>query len=226
MSDEPYLPARDLKVERAVGRLIVAWGALEREIDAAIHDLLLTSLRTGAIVTANLAMKGKLDLVHALFESLRSDDDAMWRPISGEWERRFDTLMNMTAKANADARIPIVHSQPMVMKFESGDVPIWLRMAARKGGLRGSGVTYTKSYLDKQTQTVVELVSEWAAARRHWQSSVEAMRSADADEWLSRKPDNRDTSLTIELRPHHGSQKAASKPKRRKQSKRSARGAT
>lgn len=28
MSDEPYLPARDVKVERAVGRFIIAWGAL------------------------------------------------------------------------------------------------------------------------------------------------------------------------------------------------------
>ncbi|ESY22389.1 hypothetical protein X751_05685 [Mesorhizobium sp. LNJC395A00] len=49
-------------------------GSAEREIDSAIHDLLCTSLRTGMAVTANLAMRAKLDLVHALFEELRSED--------------------------------------------------------------------------------------------------------------------------------------------------------
>jgi hypothetical protein len=221
MSDEPYLPARDVKVERAVGRFIIAWGALEREIDCAIHDLLFTNLRTGMIVTANLAMRAKLDLVHALFEELRCDDKAVWRPISEDWEDRFDKLINMTAKANAEARIPIVHSQPMAIKLEKGDLPIWMRMAARKGGLRGSGITYTKSYLDKQTQTVVELIHEWAAARSHWQSAIEAIRSADADGWLGRGPDSRD-HLTLQLQSNHDSPKATPKPKQQKKPKRRA----
>jgi hypothetical protein len=221
MSDEPYLPARDVKVERAVGRFIIAWGALEREIDSAIHDLLITNLRTGMIVTANLAMRAKLDLVHALFETLRCEDGAVWRPISEDWEARFDKLVNMTAKANAEARIPIVHSQPMAIKLDSGDLPIWLRMAARKGGLRGSGITYTKSSLDKQTQTVVELIHEWAAARSHWESAIEAIRSADADGWQGRGPDSRD-HLTLQLQSTHDSQKATPKPKQQKKPKRPA----
>jgi hypothetical protein len=216
MSDNsPYLPARDMKVERALGRFIIAWGALEREIDSAIHDLLLTKLKTGMIVTANLAMRAKLDLAHALFEELRGEDDAVWRPISKDWEDRFDRLVNMTAKANADARIPIVHSQPMAMKLGAGDQPFWVRAAARKGGWRGSGVTYTKSHLDKHTETVVALVREWAAARSHWEHAVKAIRSADADEWLGRGPDDRD-HLTLQLQPNHGSQKATPKPKQRK----------
>ncbi|MER9229871.1 hypothetical protein NKI39_30520 [Mesorhizobium sp. M0664] len=222
MSDnKPYLPARDLKVERAVGRFIFAWGALEREIDEAIHDLLFTNLRTGMIVTANLAMRAKLDLVHALFETLRSDDDSVWRPISGDWEDRFDKLVNMTAKANAESRISIVHSQPMAIKLDKGDQPIWLRMAARKGGLRGSGVSYTKSYLDRQTQTVVDLIHEWATARVHWKSAVQAIRSADADEWLGRTPDDQD-HLTLQLQSSHGSPKATPKPKQQKKPKRRA----
>ncbi|MBZ9737147.1 hypothetical protein LB534_14940 [Mesorhizobium sp. CA18] len=221
MSDAPFLPARDVKVERAVGRFIIAWGALEREIDSAIHDLLFTTLRTGMIVTANLAMRAKLDLVHALFEMLRSEEGAVWRAISKDWEVRFDKLVNMTAKANAEARIPIVHSQPMAIKLDSGDLPIWMRMAARKGGLRGSGVTYTKSSLDKQTQTVVELIHEWAAARSHWESAIEAIRSADADGWLGRGPDSQD-HLTLQLQSNHGSQKATPKPKRQKTPKRQA----
>ncbi|TGS09925.1 hypothetical protein EN852_028410 [Mesorhizobium sp. M2E.F.Ca.ET.209.01.1.1] len=219
MSDEPYLPARDLKVERAVGRFIIAWGALEREVDSAIHDLLFTNPRTGMVVTANLAMRAKLDLVHALFEELRCDDKAVWRPISKDWEARFDKLVNMTAKANTEARIPIVHSQPMAIKLDSGDLPIWMRMAARKGGLRGSGITYTKSSLDKQTQTVIELIHEWAAVQAHWQSAIEAIRSADADDWLGRGPDGRD-HLTLQLQSNHDSQKATSKPKQSKKPKR------
>ncbi|MBZ0217853.1 MAG: hypothetical protein K8F25_14945 [Fimbriimonadaceae bacterium] len=215
MVEKPYLPASDLKVERAVGRFIIAWGALEREIDSAIHDLLFTKLSTGIVVTANLAMRAKLDLVHALFEAMRSDDDADWRPVSEEWQVRFDKLINMTAKANAEARVSIVHSQPMAMSQKGEDLPFYIRMAARKGGWRGSGVAYTKSYLDKRTETVVSLVHEWAAARAHWESAIQAIRSADADEWLSRAPDDQD-HLTLQIQSNHDSQKATQKPKKKK----------
>lgn len=216
MSDKsPYLPERDLKVERAIGRFIVAWGSLEREIDSAIHDLLLTSRSTGMAVTANLAIRGKLDLVHALFEKLRSGPDALWHPISEEWEKRFDDLVNMTAKANSDSRIPLVHSQPTRMQLDSVDQAFWIKPAARKGGWRGSGVSYTKKYLDKRTDTVVKLLNEWALARAHWKRGIEAMRSADADEWLNRSPDSQD-HLTLQLQPIRDSQKATPKQKPRK----------
>lgn len=212
-SDPPYLPATDLKVERAIGRFIIAWGALEREIDSAIHDLLLTHLRIGALVTANLAMRAKLDLVHALFEQLRAGDDPIWYPVSAAWEARFDTLVNMTAKANAESRIPIVHSQPNVLKFEDGDRPFYVRWTARKGGLRGTGVTYTKAFLDKQTAEVLALAREWSAARAHWANAIGAYRSADADEWLGRAPDEKDR-LNLQLQSNPGSPKPKPKPPR------------
>jgi hypothetical protein len=222
-SSPPYLPARDLKVERAIGRFIIAWGALEREIDRAIHDLLLTNLRTGAVVTANLAMRGKLDLAHALFEELRAGEKPIWRPISAEWESRFDDLVNMTAKVNADSRIPIVHSQPQVMHLDDGDRPFWVRMMARKGGLRGMGVSYSKAFLDKHTSAVIALAEEWAAARDHWEDAVHAMRSADADEWLSRGPDEPD-HLTLQLRSIPDSPKPKPKqPRPKKPSRRAKR---
>lgn len=206
-------------MERAIGRFIIAWGALEREIDSAIHDLLFTNLRTGAIVTANLAMRAKLDLVHALFETLRCDEaDEQWRLISEEWEQRFDNLVNMTAKANAESRIPIVHSQPTVLKLENEDRPFWTRMAARKGGLRGSGVSYSKSYLDQKTGIIATLIQEWAAARAHWKSAIQGIRSADADEWLGRGPNDQDR-LILQLQSKRGSPKANPKPKPRRKTK-------
>jgi len=215
------LPARDLKVERAIGRFIIAWGALEREIDNAIHDLMLTSLLTGELVTANLAMRAKLDLAHALFEQLRAGEDPIWRPVSAAWEQRFDTLVNMTAKANAESRIPIVHSQPQVMRLEGGDRPFWVKLTARKGGLRGMGVTYSKAFLDQHTAVVITLLGEWAAARAHWRDGVRAMRSADADEWLGRLPDEED-HLTLQLRSSRGSHPAKPKPPRQKKPSRRA----
>lgn len=212
-SDPPYLPAADAKVERAIGRFIIAWGALEREIDSAIHDLLLTGLETGALVTANLAVRAKLDLAHALFEKLRANEEPVWRPISAEWEQRFDELVNQTAKANAESRIPIVHSQPSVIRFEDGDVPFWVRMSARKGGLRGRGVSYSQDYLDSQTEAVIALVHEWAAARAHWKHGIQAMRSADADGWLGRALDEED-HLCLQLQSIPDSAPAKPKPPR------------
>jgi len=223
MSDEkPYLPTRDLKVERALGRFIIAWGALEREIDSAIHDLLFTHLRTGMLVTANLAMRAKLDLAHALFETMRGDDENdRWRLISKDLEDRFDKLINNTAKANADARIPIVHSQPMVIRLDKEERPVWMRMAARKGGLRGSGVTYTKPYLDSQTRSVLDLIDGWADVRSRWKAAVAGIRSADADEWLGRAPDDKDR-LVLQFQSNRDSAKAKPKPKRQKKPKRRA----
>lgn len=218
----PYLPPSDVKVERAIGRFIIAWGALEREIDCAIHELMLTSLSTGALVTANLAMRAKLDLAHALFEKLRAEDEPIWRPISAEWEKRFDTLVNMTAKANAESRIPIVHSQPQIMRLsEEEEYPFWVRMTARKGGLRGTGVTYSKAYLDTQTETVIALINEWAAAREHWRAGLHAMRCSDADLWLGRKPDDED-HLILQLHSKRDSPKAAPKPPRQRKPSRRA----
>ncbi len=211
--DRPYLPPPNPEVEGAIGRFIIAWGALEGEIDGAIHELMLTGLRTGALVTANLAIRAKLDLAHALFEELRAGDDPVWRPISSEWEQRFDKLVSNTAKANAEARIPIVHSQPQIMRMENGDIPFWVRMTARKGGLRGSGIAYSSKYLDEKTETVLGLLREWAAARTHWKRGLQAMRSADADEWLGRPPDQED-HLLLQLQSNHDSQKANPKPPR------------
>jgi len=220
----PYLPRSDPSVERAIGRFIIAWGALEREIDQAIHDLMLTGLSTGALVTANMAIRAKLDLAHALFEKMRTEeDDPIWRPVSADWEARFDRLVNDTARANAEARNPIVHSQPMVLKLESGDRPFFVRMVARKGGLRGTGVSYNKAFLDQQTAEVVRLVQEWANARRHWRTAISAMRSSDADEWLGRSPDEED-HLTLQLQSTRDSPKATPKqPRQRKPSRRAKR---
>lgn len=216
MADAPYLPPSDIKVERAIGRFIIAWGALEREIDGAIHELLLTSLETGVLVTANMAVRAKLDLAHALFEKLRAGEDPLWYPISPEWEKRFDTLVNETAKANAESRIPIVHSQPQFIHWEDGDRPFWVRMTARKGGLRGMGVTYTKKFLDDQTATVIRLAHEWSDARSHWKRGLNIMRSADADEWLGRKRDQPD-HLDLQLQFNRHS--APTKPKQSRQPK-------
>ena len=217
----PYLPGRDVKVERAIGRFIIAWGALEREIDRAIHDLMLTGLSTGALVTANMAIRAKLELAHALFEKMRAGENPIWRPISADWEARFDRLVNATARANTEARIPIVHSQPMVLKLDGGDEAFFVRMAARKGGLRGFGIIYNKAFLDEQTAAVVGLVHEWSDARNHWHSAVSAMRSSDADEWLSRTPDEQD-HLILHVHSSRSSPNANPTPSRQKKPSRRA----
>jgi hypothetical protein len=107
------------------------------------------------------------------------------------------------------------------MRFEDGDRPVWMRAAARKGGWRGFAVTYTKAYLDEQTAMVVDLVREWAAARDHWQPAVNALRSAGADEWLGRAPDEQDHP-TLQIQSSRGLPKATPKPKRQKTPKRRA----
>lgn len=215
-TNAPYIPLDDPDVERALGQFIIVWGSLERTIDSAIHDLMATELRTSATVTANMAIRAKLDLVHALFETLRSDHESIWRPLSKELEARFDSLVNRTAQANAEVRIQIVHSQPSVFRLEEGDQPLWVRWAARNGGLRGSAIRYSPEYLDTQIQTVVAIIHDWADMRDKWRSAIQAIRSADADAWLSRSPDDEDRlSLQIQSIPDS----AQPKPKQPRQPK-------
>ncbi len=211
MSEFSDIPDVGPEVEAAIGRFIIAWGALEGQIDGAIHDLLLTSLDTSTLVTANMAIRGKLDLAHALFEKLRIDDDPVWFPISRAWETRFDALINRTARSNAASRIPIVHSQPQTLDLGTSTRPLFVRWVARKGGLKGSVAVYTVEMLDKQTAEVAGLVKEWREARTHWKPAVSAMRLADADERLNRKPGEGD-HLSLQLQSSPDSPPATPKP--------------
>lgn len=211
-TDSPYFPEFNPDVEAAIGRFIIAWGVLECQIDMAIHDLMLTGMETSSLVTANLAIKAKLDLAHALFEKLRPDDSGTWPHISAEFERRFDSLINVTAKANTESRIPIVHSQPQAMRLNDVDRPFWVRMAARKGGLRGTGVTYSVPYLDARTESVANLAHEWSAVRAVWRSALHGMRHAEADALLGGLPGEQD-HLILQLQSIPDSQKASPKTK-------------
>lgn len=215
MPDKPYWPATDIKVERALGRFIIAWGVLEREFDSVIHDLLLTSLHTSALVTANLAIRGKLDLAHALFEDFRSDDPP--HLIAPDDQKEFDDLINKTAHANSESRIPIVHGQPMALNLESGTRPLWIKAAARKGGFRGRGQTYSKESLEAHTSQVANLVERWAALRKRWKSAITGSRLADADKLLGGSPGDED-HLILQIQSNPGSPKPKPKQSRKRPS--------
>lgn len=209
--DLPYWPPSDIKTERALGRFLIAWNVLERQIDATIHDLLRAGRSTGMKVTANLAIRAKLDLAHALFEEVRGAAPVLG--LKSDTADRLDTLVNETASANAEARIPIVHSQPTPIEIAEGTFPFWIKWSARKGGIKGSGITFSAASVDAQTRTVRELVARWHAIRVEMEGTLRAYAFADADKLLGEGPDL-DDSLRLQIQEPQGSQQSTPKPPR------------
>jgi hypothetical protein len=209
--DLPYWPPSDIKTERALGRFLIAWNVLERQIDATIHDLLRAGRSTGLKVTANLAIRAKLDLAHALFEEVR--DAQPFLGMKKSTAERLDALVNETASANAEARIPIVHSQPTPIELEEGTFPFWIKWAARKGGIKGSGITFSAASVDAQTDKVRDLVARWHQIRVEMEGTLRAYALADADRLLGEGPDE-DDSLRLQIQEPRGSQPATPKPPR------------
>ena len=86
---DPYQPPEnDSALEAAVGRVVIAWGVLERQIDDAIQDIYRFDFDLAWSITANLGTKSKVEIfqsaAHCLAEFLEpvSMETSITSPIS------------------------------------------------------------------------------------------------------------------------------------------------
>jgi hypothetical protein len=154
----PEWPKPDIEIEAAIGRFIIAWNVLEREIDRAIEELYDLDYDLAWSITANLGTKAKLDIFqsgfHILHEYFQECDPA-----------DIDRLVADTANASGQIRTAIIHGQPshLIMQKETWDV--WIKLRARKGGVRGPMFRLNKSRFDADTKKVRSILDRWNQLR-------------------------------------------------------------
>jgi hypothetical protein len=162
----PEWPKTDTEIEAAIGRFIIAWNVLEREIDRAIEDLYDLDYDLAWSVTANLGTKSKLDIFQSGFHILSE----FFHECDVE---TVNQLVVDTSDASGEIRNVIIHGQPhhLLMKDETWDM--WVKLRARKGGVRGPMFRVHKDKFDKDIETVKALIDRWNQPRVAMQAGRE-----------------------------------------------------
>jgi hypothetical protein len=151
-------PKPNKSIEAALGRFIIAWNVLEQQVDFAIHEMTGLDHDLATCVTANLGTKAKLDMCQALAHCMGS-------VIGSSLLSEIDKLAGETANASGQLRNFIFHGQPFQFIAEQGSKDIWIKLSARKGGVRGPMVRLSSKYANDCVATTKDLVKRWEAVR-------------------------------------------------------------
>jgi hypothetical protein len=151
-------PAPNQPVEAALGRFIIAWNVLEQQIDFAIREITRLDYDLAWSVTANLGTKAKLDTYWSMAHCL----DEVW---VGALLKDIDRLIADTGNASGKSRTFLIHGQPFQIESRDGPVEAWVKLHARKGGIRGPMMLLSAEAVDHETASVKALVERWIAVR-------------------------------------------------------------
>lgn len=164
-------PPDDPELAAAIGRLVIAWGMMETEIDYTIADLyrLHDDLDLADCLTANLGTKAKLEIVQSCAHCLSG-----WiAPVN---VKDIDTLVSDTAKASNDHRNFVAHGRPSYVDTGGAeDLWIWARPSARKGGPKLRIVHFHPDYFKTATADITALVKRWDKLRADMEPGLKAL---------------------------------------------------
>lgn len=149
-------PPSDPETEAAIGRVMLAWGILEREIDESIAAVYRLDTVASASITANLGTKAKLDICQAGIHTLKGEFDE-----TPDIVAMIDELTNKTSAASANWRLMVAHGQPWLVEHPDGDMWILARSSARKGGVRMHIQHFTAESFIDALAGIKALVDRW-----------------------------------------------------------------
>jgi hypothetical protein len=170
MSQKPLDPVRwpeeAPELLANIGRCIVAWGVLEREIGFAIEDCLPIPDDLSMAVTANLAITAKLNLVRSLI---------------GQWGEYFeqavhsdlDKICGETHRAAEHYRDFLAHGQPWPLESETETLWVWSKASAKKGGVSTTVMRFKEGDMAYMANEITGLVGRWHGFRENMQRGVE-----------------------------------------------------
>lgn len=157
----PAWPDVDDETEAAIGRLVIAWGVLESEIDNAIRNVygLNDDWDLAWSMTANLGTKAKLEIFQSAVHCLEDYFDK-------GTAKDVDRLVNDTATAASHHRNFVAHGQPIKLVLSDTDQRwLWMTQQARKGGPKAKIAGLTHDAFDNSSSEVRALVDRWHAFR-------------------------------------------------------------
>ncbi|MDH2341533.1 hypothetical protein [Bradyrhizobium sp. SSUT77] len=163
--EPPLWPETSQEVLANIGRCIIAWGVLEREIGFAIEDCLPIPNDIAMTVSANLAITAKLNLVRALI---------------GQWEDAFgdavhqelDKLCGETHKGAEHYRDFLAHGQPWAIKLDEQTVWVWSKSSAKRGGVKSTMLRLREGDMRYMADEITALVGKWHTFRESMQEGI------------------------------------------------------
>jgi hypothetical protein len=187
----PLWPEPNQKLEAAVGRALISWSVLEREVDSALELVLRIDPQVALCVTANLGTKARLDIfkasVHSLWHSEPEEETAAqtsasakllqsWIEAKNAFVGEADRLVHDTERMAGEFRNWMAHSQPLLLHFTDDEHHLmWGKFSARKGGVRGKIARLSPDRFDKATSEIRGLVERWHLLRQRLSRKVELL---------------------------------------------------
>lgn len=145
-------------IERRMGQLIIAWGALERELDLSFPLILRMQNMLALCVTANLGTMAKLDILRSAV--------SMYQPLLSERTAKAATkVLNTIADLTGKIRTPIAHGQPWQFSNEPDDQWHWLRFQSR-GSLKAWKYSYDENDFNDSIQELECATLAWHRSAR------------------------------------------------------------
>mgnify|MGYP001564243718 CR=1 FL=1 len=153
-------PPDDPEMEAALGRFMITWGALERELDHGMSVVLDVHGPLALCVSANLGTKSKLDILRSAFFTFYCDHDC-------DAMDHIHALLDKIGDLSGRVRNTAAHGQPVFHPALGDNHPerwTWARYSARKtlnGRYDDFGDT---AFWNAQTEAVREIIVEFVRA--------------------------------------------------------------
>lgn len=205
MSDNKYSvssvnwPVTDIQTEAAIGRVVIAWSVLDRQIDDALRLVLRCSPEVGVCVSANLGAQAKLDIflatTHTLFhvtnDELGEEISDNYRNAMIAFARRenafiadLEALVADTKTKAVEFRNWMAHGQPHLLVSHEGcnesDHWIWVKSSARKGGVKLNVRKLTPEAFETASADIQQLVEKWNNVLKLFPSRMDILDAAEA----------------------------------------------
>jgi hypothetical protein len=153
-----YWPKRLPALERAIGRFMIAWGVLEREIDKLFPILFRTDATLAICLYANLGTKAKLDI-------LSSATNMLARLLGEQIVGEITLCIRETRNLSGIARNTLAHGQLWPSASESGEPEgLELIRIASRDSLDVANYPATARHWETLAAKVMELAKAWASA--------------------------------------------------------------
>ena len=155
----PAYPPANLKLERAIGKFIIAWAILEESLDGSIAAILMIDATLSLCITANLGTKGKIDL-------LRSAVSMSHEMLDDELVKDAHSALAEISTLSGEFRNSLIHGAPFCLASDKeGHEWRWGRTSARTF-MDFRSAPYTAERWQEATAKVKTTTKKWC---RIWQ---------------------------------------------------------
>ena len=166
-------PDDNPRLEQNVGKFIVAWGLIERELDNMIAALFNLDPTLSLCIASNLGTKAKLDIIRSAA--------SMLEPALGELlKNKIHDLANAISDHSGKNRNTLAHGQPSYYGVEGQQDWRWTRISAREK-LKATVYPTDPDHWLNESKEVLEIARKLREAEREAEKVISALTADDLD---------------------------------------------